>query len=252
MAGGKWQHEAKMKKLDPATTGAPAPAAPAPVALPDPTSAMTQDPSGQRAVRFKGIQKKLTKYETAERRRQVMKLRLRGLGVPQIAQVLKVKERVVIDDLEVVQRQNAQNVDKFQQNQFVEERVWSEFAAMEAGTPGRLKALDMVRVLQNDRLKALLDTGIVKKDEAVVVEHIHKLDDRWTPTVKATVAKALLEAGLTTQLAEPTPDDSQPNPAPVQSAPADPPPQPPETLDLENEEQEHEGPDMPEGVDDVR
>lgn len=162
-----------------------------------------------------GIHAKLTQYEIAERRRQVMRLRLRGLGIPQIAKILSVSEATVDTDLQEVQKLNQKalsNEDKkfwvaegLATFQSLEERAWAEYSQAKDNTLHRIKALELLRGLANDKIGALVDTGIIQKNpETQVVEHYHKLD--WDDGLKSAVAEAMLKASLKTKLLEPTVD----------------------------------------------
>lgn len=164
------------------------------------------------------IKLRLTQWEIKERRKKVMRLRLRGLTGPMIAKIIGIGVRQVEKDLQVIQNENAQNLDKFQQNQFVgeslavftelEERAWGEFSSVEEGSPARLKSLDLIREIQKDKLEALIDTGIIQKDTpSAPVHHIHSLKLDWTQEVQDKVSRALLEASFKRPVLEPSLDE---------------------------------------------
>jgi hypothetical protein len=190
----------------------------------DPTKEMLIDETGNggmipdeaaAANRKQGVLGKLTKFEIADRRRKVMRLRLRGLGIPQIARVIQISESTVESDLLEVQKINQQAVNNFEKNQFIgesllvfselEERAWAEFSAAESGTSHRLKSLELIRSLNKDKIDALVDTGVIKKaEDAQIIEHHHSI--KWDEDLKSKIAKAMLEASLKTKLLEPTPE----------------------------------------------
>jgi hypothetical protein len=190
----------------------------------DPVKEMLTDETGSgglipeaaaAANRKLGVLGKLTKFEIADRRRKVMRLRLRGLGIPQIAKVIQIPESTVESDLVEVQKINQQTIDKFEKNQFIgeslsiftelEEKAWAEFNATEPGTSHRLKSLELIRSLNKDKIDALVDTGVIKKaEESQVIEHHHSI--KWDDDLKSKIAKAMLEASLKTKLLEPTPE----------------------------------------------
>jgi predicted transcriptional regulator len=169
------------------------------------------------AVAKQSVSARLTQYEIAERRKNVERLRLRGLSVTAIAKLLKVEVWTVSKDLKAVQEQNIKEVNDFDQSAAVaeamsryreiEERAWAEYSSADSSRE-RLKALDLLRVTQGDKLKALADTGLIHKEPVQLeVKHTHQLD--WTPEMRDNVARALLYQGLTPQLAEPTLDEAE-------------------------------------------
>jgi hypothetical protein len=156
-----------------------------------------------------------TAYEMQERRQKIYSLRLRGMPQSAIAKLLDVDINVVQRDLAQIQKENSAKIDQFQQNGFVGEamsvyddithRAWSEYAAAPAGTPHRLKSLDLIRTTQNDKLKVLEETGMITK-EPVTIEHKHTFELPWDSSIQDAVVNALIQQKLTPQLAEPTPD----------------------------------------------
>lgn len=159
--------------------------------------------------------KKASQYEMMQRRQQVQRLRLRGLSIGEIAKQVGVSFQTVQKDMEMVQKENQDKVDKFQQAQFVGESLvvfdeiihhaWSEFQHADPGSKQRLQSLDLVRVTQHDKLKSLQDTGLIHK-AVQQVEHKHTIALPWTPEVKDAVVTQLLQSQLSTTLALPTPD----------------------------------------------
>lgn len=160
--------------------------------------------------------KRLSQYELRERRWEVQQLRLRGMALRDIAKKLNICIKTAHNDLQAIQAENHDSIDTLKQQQVlaetlarfdnVEQTAWSEYAKDEL-TPGqRLRALDLVRVCVNDKLKVLMDVGLVHKAESEsTVKHVHSLD--WSPEMQDAVAQSLLEQQLTTPLLEPVPDD---------------------------------------------
>ena len=156
-----------------------------------------------------------TEYELQERREQVQSLRIRGLSMRVIAKMLNVSPKTIERDLLAIRAQNESAVDASQQNQVVgealarlravEERAWSEYHSSKKSHE-RLKALDLIRTLQNDQLKAFKDAGILSSgaEHTVEVTHTHRLD--WSEEMKEKVSRALLQQSLTPHLAEPVPE----------------------------------------------
>lgn len=154
-------------------------------------------------------------YEIMQRRQQVQRLRLRGLSIGEIAKQLKVSFLTAQKDLECVQKDNHGTVDAFQQAQFVGESLcmfdevvqnaWREFESAPPGSKHRLQSLDLVRITQGDKFKALQDVGMLQK-AAQQIEHKYSMDLPWNDDLKDAVIDKLLQTQLSTTLALPTPD----------------------------------------------
>lgn len=144
-----------------------------------------------------------------------MSLRLTGLTYSAIATKLSLTPNMVRNDLKAVALENQAKFEKSTQTEViagalsslseVERRAWEEF---ESGTPGtipRLKALDLIRTITGDKLKALNDCGLIQKEaNKVEVEHTVKID--WNEEIRDKVVRALLNQAMPAQLTEPTPD----------------------------------------------
>jgi transposase-like protein len=154
------------------------------------------------------------RYTTEERQQTVQRMRLRGMTVRAIAKLLRVNPSTVQRDMQEIRRKNQDSVSAAERDehmaeamarfQEVEERAWSEYHAADEGSAQRIKALDLLRVIATDRIKALKDTGFIKVDpQKVEIKHEHKLEEMWTPELMAEVAQKLLDKALTPQLAEP-------------------------------------------------
>lgn len=160
-----------------------------------------------------------SEYEIICRRRKVQRYRLRGMSYAEIAKELNVSEFTIKRDMEAIQRENQTRVDKFQQDQFVgeslvtfdqlQEHAWEEFNAAEGGSKQRLQALDLVRSIQNDKLKALQETGMVHKAPQEV-HHTHTALP-WSDDIKQQVIQTMLQSVLKPQLGMPTPDVDGPD-----------------------------------------
>lgn len=159
-----------------------------------------------------GHNQRLNQYEIAERRLKVMRLRLSGLSYIAVGKSLGITVAVVRKDLKATAEKNQAKLDSFSQNEVIAEalstldevhcRAWAEFAMSEEGSPHRLKVLDLIRNTTGDRLKALHDCGLIRKEtQKVEVEHSIKLD--WSEEVQEKVARALLQTTMSSMLAEP-------------------------------------------------
>ena len=157
---------------------------------------------------------RLSELERAERRNQIVKLRLRGLQNKAIAKLLGVTPETISKEMKIIKQQNAEAVATFDQEAFigealsmfkeVQERAFAEHAT--AKKPGeRIKALDLIRTTQNDKIKAMRDLGLVQNQpQQIEVTQVQRID--WSPDVKAHVAKTLIEQALVQQLEEPIPE----------------------------------------------
>jgi predicted transcriptional regulator len=184
------------------------------------TTTKTPKKNGRRKPRGPNVKNKppptaITRYEIRERRYDVQQLRLSGMTLSKIAEKLNISLKTAQRDLEAVQAENVGSIALVQQqtvladtmarHENVEQTVWEEYRKPDL-TPGqRLRALDMVRTIVNDKLKVLMDTGLVHKAESEsTVKHVHQLD--WSPEMQDAVAQSLIEQSLTTPLLEPVPD----------------------------------------------
>ena len=156
----------------------------------------------------------IAQHEVDERRRQVEKLRLRGTPVSTIAKILNVSDKTIYRDLKAIREQNIEAVSKTEKEEHmanamaryreIEERAWTDYHTAAEGSPARIKALDLIRVIQSDKIKALRDTGFIQNQaQKVEVEVNHKLEEVWSPELQAEVAQAMLQKALTPQLEEP-------------------------------------------------
>jgi len=161
---------------------------------------------------------RLTTIEIDERRTQVEKLRFRGLGVAQIAKVMGLDPKMVSRDLVAVRDKNRANISEMEQNAYigealnvlseVQQKAWEEYhSTPDAKRQNRLKALDLIRSIEKDKLNALLDTGVIeKKEDPKQIDHKHTLSLDWNDEMRDKVANALLEQSLKTPVLAPVID----------------------------------------------
>jgi len=154
-----------------------------------------------------------------ERQRQVMQLRTRGYTYQNIANALGTSIATVQRDLEAVKSLGKSNFSEHDRDQFltglfsgyddVIARCWELHSE---GTPDeKLKALNLVRQTLNDQKKALIDTGVIKKEHQINQQVEIGLSNAWTPELKNEVIRAFMEAKLTKELEAPEPymDDEE-------------------------------------------
>lgn len=159
--------------------------------------------------------KKSSEYEVQQRRKDVLRLRMRGHSYGEIAGKLAISINTVKNDLTAVRDENEHAVKSFSQEHFVGEtmivyddiiaRAWEEYFACPAGAKNRITALDLIRATQGDKFKALSDVGLVDKKEAEVKHrHVHEMP--WDDKLQQQVIAGMIERSLTPQLAAPTYD----------------------------------------------
>jgi DNA-directed RNA polymerase specialized sigma24 family protein len=159
--------------------------------------------------------KKSSEYEVMQRRKDVLRLRMRGHAYKEIADKLKISVNTVKNDLNTVREDAEKQVKGFRQEHFVGEtmtvfddimaRAWEEFFACSLGSKQRIAALDLVRVTQNDKFKALADVGMITKaSQEVTHRHVHEMP--WDEHLQQQVIQGMLSRALTPQLEAPEPD----------------------------------------------
>lgn len=158
--------------------------------------------------------KKLTKSEIQDRRKKVQSLRLRGLDTNTIAVLLQISQTTVVKDLVAIRRDADKVTNNFDQNKFIGSSFavfdelmqicWNEYISNDKNVVAKLKTLDLIRNIQNDKIKALQDVGLIKKEpEAVTVTH--NVNIPWNDELKDEIAKLILQKSLTTPLLDPIP-----------------------------------------------
>jgi len=177
----------------------------------EPSAEAVSDAEVHKAKKL-SVARKLTQWEKKERQKQVLRLRLRGLSEAVIAKALNVSTFTVNRDLKTIQEANSEQMNNLQRNQFVaesltvfgelSERAWSEVHANPTGTVGRLKALDLVRIVEKDKLSALVDTGLIQKVPPVVIEP--KAPIMWSEEAQQAIAQIMLKEALRSPVIEPT------------------------------------------------
>lgn len=157
-------------------------------------------------------------FEIADRRDKVHKLRVAGHTLKQIQDILKISKSTVFRDLEAIRAETEKHVDEDERRDHLvnalsrydalEASAWDQYRAAEAGMPAAIKALDLLRVLNADRIKALKDTGYIKAEtQQVEVQVNHRLEEVLTPQLRDDMSMLLLEQKLTPNLAAPVPED---------------------------------------------
>src|SRR5574343_520982 len=158
---------------------------------------------------------KMTKFEIDGRRRQVQKLRMRGMTVETISKLLKVSVGTVQRALDAISDENRKALDGFTPEDYLAEDSafyddllelgFQEFLAAKAGTPHRLRALDFLKKARSERRQAYKDCGLIQ-DQAINVNHEVEYKLPWDEETQKQIAEALLRRSLTAPSIEPEPD----------------------------------------------
>lgn len=174
---------------------------------------MTRANTGKKA-------RKSTQEEIAERRRMVLRMRMRGLGYRAIARELGIGNMTIKRDLEAVREMTKSRIGKFEREyalsqslsvfEEVETSAWGDYHASTPGSSNRASFLAQIRAARGDQVKLLMDVGLIDRT-AQEVKHKHEHSNAqviagWSPAAQDLVAFAIVKAGMQT-LAEPTPDD---------------------------------------------
>jgi len=157
-------------------------------------------------------------FDIEERRLEVQRLKFKGGTVRGIAAQLGVSPSTIQLDIKAIKAANAAaegeitSEDRLAEAMVhyreLEAQAWRSYHAAQEGSMQALKALDLLRVIQSDKIKALRDTGFIRDAPAQVeVQVSHRLEQIATPELMAELSIALIEKGLTPQLAEPVPEN---------------------------------------------
>jgi len=162
----------------------------------------------RRGLSKKGKRRKSSKEEMSERQQLVMRGRLKGQTFRQIAKDLGVGVMTVRRDLQTVKEKVADRVSQFEKDQalgeslqtyeLIHQEAWDQYHRCAHASEGRARFLNLIRAAENDRVKTLMDVGLIGK-AAVQVEHKHKADEvlgELTKDAQQLIAMALLKAQL--------------------------------------------------------
>ena len=150
---------------------------------------------------------KVSRDEIDDRRRKVLRLRMRGLGYRTIAKLVGVGHMTVKRDLEAIKEENREKVGKLTKvdhvsealtaYQEVELRAWQDYHEAKAGSKERQAFLREVRDSRRDQTKLLTDLGLIEKTphethvkvSAEVIRH-------WSVEAQDLVAMAMLQSQM--------------------------------------------------------
>jgi hypothetical protein len=167
--------------------------------------------------------KKASQEEISERRRLVMRMRMRGIGYRTIAKELGVGHMTVKRDLEAIRDATKTKISRLDKNfalasslsvfEEVETAAWMDYNKAPAGSSVRAQFLAQVRASRNDQIKLLIDVGLIDKavqKTSVDVNVVQtRIIDHWSEAAQDLVALAITKAGLK-KLPDPIPDENVP------------------------------------------
>lgn len=159
----------------------------------------------------RGRRRRMTDLELAERRQMIMSMRLRGKSLREIGKELGVGPMTVKRDLDAVAKLNQEKISEFERNNALadacqtydtlEKEAWEQVFRCANGTQQRAQFMNLVRVVNNDRVKMLMDVGLISKAPQkleVKSETTHQLEG-WTEDAKQLMAMALLQAQMNSE-----------------------------------------------------
>ena len=151
--------------------------------------------------------------EIKERRRRVVRLRMRGLGYRSIAQKLGVGHMTVKRDLEAIREDNRVKARLLDREEHVGEslsvfeevelRAWQDYRYAPRGSGERQKFLAEIRAARQNQTKLLMDLGVVAKaptESKITISN--EVIANWSPEAQDLVALAIIKSGMK-KLAEP-------------------------------------------------
>lgn len=152
--------------------------------------------------------RKSSQEEMYERRQMVLRLRLKGKTFREIAKELGVGTMTVRRDLQTIKEQTSSRVTQLERDQalgeslqtyeLIHQEAWTQYYKSPEASESRVRFLNLIRAAENDRVKVLMDVGLIGR-EAVKVEHKHKADEvlaGLTKDAQQLIAMALLKAQL--------------------------------------------------------
>jgi hypothetical protein len=137
-----------------------------------------------------------------------MQMRLRGKSLREIGKELGIGYMTVKRDLDAVAALNCQRITEFERNgalaaaahtyDMLEKEAWEQVFRCANGTSNRAQFMNLVRVVNGDRIKMLMDVGLISKapQKVEVKSETTHLLEGWTEDAKQMMAMALLSAQI--------------------------------------------------------
>lgn len=166
--------------------------------------AMLQAAKGKK----KGKKPRSSHMELAERRQMVIRLRLQGMTLREIAKELNTGYMSVKRDLDLVREEVGKKVGQFDRDyalgksisvyEQIESEAWQQFYSVPNGTPARAQFLNLVRTARNDQVKLLTEVGLINKAPTQVQHQFeaNQVLKGWTDDAKKIVALAIIRSQM--------------------------------------------------------
>ena len=170
-------------------------------AQPEPSQVKKRKKRGGRKQRSSNI-------ELAERRKLVIKFRLKGKTLREIAKELNTGYMTVKRDLDIVKHEVHEKVSQFDREyalgksisvyEQIESEAWEQYFGCAVGAPGRVQFLNLVRTARNDQVKLLTDVGLINKAPAQVHHQFeaNQVLKGWTDDARRIVALAIIRSQM--------------------------------------------------------
>jgi hypothetical protein len=146
--------------------------------------------------------------ELAERRQEVIRLRLKGLTLREIGKEMSLGYMTVKRDLDAIKQDVGEKVSKFDRDfalgksisvyEQIEDEAWKQYYGCAPGSTGRAQFLNVARTARNDQVKLLCDVGLINK---APMQHEHKIESNrllsgWTEDAKRIVSLAIIRSQM--------------------------------------------------------
>lgn len=148
--------------------------------------------------------KRATDIELRDRRREVMQLRSRGMSMRAIARKLSVSVATVKRDVDVAKVEGIRDIQELQKEEYVAETILQYDDVLRkmwelTDNPDpdvQIKAANTIRMILNDKRKALQDTGIIEKIKEMSEEQVN-VTIAWSEDQIHLASQALILGNLT-------------------------------------------------------
>jgi len=160
----------------------------------------------------------MTQKDRLDRRcLNIIKLRLQGLTVDEVAERLNITTATVGNSIQRIRKANSKYVENFNQKDFVgetlsvyntiEQDAWAQLDSLPLGDARRSKFLSAVRDSRKEQVKLLQNSGLLHKEaEKVEVQVTTHAIDEWSDDQKKKISEAMVEASLDDFIALPEPE----------------------------------------------
>jgi hypothetical protein len=150
----------------------------------------------------------IKKEEKLEKRQKMMRLRMQGWTVREIAKELQMNAVVVYKEFQEIRAQNEERLAGFDRThaismcisvfENIEKECWENYRSLAPGSQGRNQFLNTIRAARNDQIKLLEDMGLLSK---VALQINHNVNTQavlkdMTEKTQQVLAMAFLRAQL--------------------------------------------------------